>query len=155
MTESQLIVRVLIEGAIGGFVLAVIAFLLSRFTREIVGRALLAIVLIVAAGAYLGFAIGGGARPVWALIELLQAVAFGAMALLGLYRSPYWLAAGWALHPLWDVGLHYIGPGRAFAPMSYAIACVSYDLVVAAYVVIAYGLGLVGDRGSARQHKAR
>jgi len=62
------------------------------------------------------------------------------MALLGLRGSPYWLAAGWALHPLWDVGLHYIGPGHSFAPMTYAIACISFDLVVAAYIAIAYGL---------------
>jgi hypothetical protein len=86
-----------------------------------------------------------GVPAIWTLIELLQVVVFGTMALLGLRGSPYWLAAGWALHPLWDVWLHYTGPGEVFTPWTYAIACVSFDWLVALYVVLAYGLGLVGN----------
>ena len=129
---------VLIEGAIGGAILSLLAFLLSRFTRDIVGRTLLATVLFAAAGAYLGFAFQQGMFRVWVLIELLQAIAFGVLGLIG-WRGPVkWLALGWALHPLWDFGLHYLGPGNTFAPMSYTIACISFDWVVAAYIFIAY-----------------
>jgi hypothetical protein len=39
-----------------------------------------------------------------------------------------------ALHPLWDVLLHYIGPGQAFTPWTYAIACISFDWLVAIYI---------------------
>jgi hypothetical protein len=144
MTNSQLMVRVLVEGAVGAFVLVVIAFLLSRFTKDIFGRSLLVIFLIVAAGAYFGFAVGAGAAPRWTLVELAQCVVFGAMALLGLRGSPFWIAAGWALHSLWDFLLHYLGPGHTFAPWTYAIAFVSFDLVVAAYIVIIYGV--IGGR---------
>jgi Family of unknown function (DUF6010) len=144
MTESQLFVRVLIEGAIAAAILIVIAFLLSRFTGEIIGRAFLVILLFAAAGAYFGFAIGAGAGPGWTLVELMQVVIYGTMALLGFRGSPWWLAAGWALHPIWDVGLHYVGPGHSFAPWTYAVACISFDLVVAAYIAIAYGL--IGGR---------
>jgi hypothetical protein len=140
MTNPRLFIGLLAEGTVGALVLVVIAFLLSRFTMDIIGRSLLVIFLFAAAGAYFGFAIGAGAGPIWTLIELVQVVIFGTMALLGLRGSPYWIAAGWALHPLWDVGLHYIGPGRSFAPMTYAIACISFDLVVAAYIAIAYGV---------------
>jgi len=135
-----MIFGLLIEGAVGGVVSIVIAFLLSRFTRDIIGRALLVIFLFIAAGAYFGFAIAADAGPIWTLVEVMQAIVFGTMALLGLRGSPWWLVAGWVLHPLWDIGLHYIGPGQSFAPFTYAIACSSYDLVVAAYVAIAYGL---------------
>jgi hypothetical protein len=48
------------------------------------------------------------------------------------------------LHPLWDFVLHYIGAGRLFTPWTYAIACVSFDWLVAIYIIIAYGL--VGGR---------
>ena len=41
MTEAELIRAVLIEGAIGGAVLSLIAFLLSKFTKDIAGRTLL------------------------------------------------------------------------------------------------------------------
>ena len=70
------------------------------------------------------------------------------MGWLGLRRSPLWLAAGWALHPVWDIALHFFGPGRAFAPETYTIACLSYDLVVAGYIVAAYRFGWVGERRS-------
>jgi len=107
MTNPQLFIRLLVEGAVGAVVLIVIAFLLSRFTRDIIGRSLLVIFLFTAAGAYFGFAIATGAGPIWTFVELVQVIIFGTMALLGLRGSPWWLAAGWALHPLWDVGLHY------------------------------------------------
>lgn len=149
--NTELILPVLINGAIFATVAVIVpAFLLSRFTRDIIGRSLLVIFLVIAAGAYFGFATTGrelvGTNQIWILVELIQAVVFGAIGLLGLRGSPYWLAAGWALHPFWDVVLHYMGPGHAFTPWTYAIACVSFDWIVAIYIVIAYGLGLVGNR---------
>jgi len=134
----------LIGGAINALALVIVAYLLSRSVGEIYGRALLAIVLVIAGGAYVGFAVAGNASGLWFLAELVQAVALGAFALLGLRGSPYWLAAGWAIHPLWDVVLHYLGAGHAFAPEAWAISCVSFDLLVAAYIALAHRLGLTG-----------
>jgi hypothetical protein len=91
--------------------LAVIAFLLSRFTTEIYGRALIAIFLFAATGAYFGFVVMAAAGPIWTLAELIGVIVFGALALLGLHDSPWWPVAGCALHPLWDVILHYWGRG--------------------------------------------
>jgi hypothetical protein len=147
--NTELIVPVLINGAVFATVAVIVsAFLLSRFTRDIVGRSILVIFLFIAAGAYFGFVVSGrevlGTNQVWMLVELAQVVVFGTMALLGLRGSPYWLAAGWALHPFWDVVLHYVGPGHSFTPWTYAIACVSFDWLIAIYIVIAYGL--VGGR---------
>jgi hypothetical protein len=145
----NLIPLVLINGAISAAVAVIVpAFLLSRFTRDIIGRSVLVIFLFVAAGAYFGFATLGrdvvATQPIWMLVELAQVIVFGTLALLGLRGSPYWLAAGWALHPFWDVVLHYIGPGDSFTPWTYAIACISFDWAVAIYIVIAYGV--VGSR---------
>ena len=47
--------------------------------------------------------------------------------------------------------LHYVGPGRAFAPETYTVTCLSYDLVVAAYIAAAYRFGWVDGRGPARR----
>ena len=150
--NTELIIPVLINGAISAAVAVIVpAFLLSRFTRDIIGRSVLVIFLFIAAGAYFGFATVGrevvDTQPIWMLVELAQVIVFGTLALLGLRGSPYWIAAGWALHPFWDVVLHYMGPGHSFTPWTYAIACVSFDWLVAIYIVIAYGLGLVGERG--------
>lgn len=141
---AQVFVGLLAEGAFLAVPLIVIAFLLSRFTRDLVGRSLLVVFLFAAAGAYFGFALLAAPGPIWVLAELVQVIVFGAIALLGLRGSPWWLAAGWVLHPLWDVVLHYIGPGYSFAPITYTIPCLSFDLLVAAYIAIAYGL--IGSR---------
>jgi hypothetical protein len=145
-------VGLLVEGAILAVPLILIAFLLSRFITDIVGRSLLVVFLFAAAGAYFGFALLAAPGPIWVLAELVQVIIFGAIALLGLRGSPWWLAAGWALHPLWDVVLHYVGPGHSFAPITYTIPCLSFDLLVAAYTAIAYGL--VGDRRLRFRHGA-
>ena len=56
----ELIVPVLINGAIFALVVVIIpAFLLSRFTRDIIGRSVLVIFLVIVAGAYFGFATVG------------------------------------------------------------------------------------------------
>jgi hypothetical protein len=138
MTDAEMIRALLIEGAIGGALLSLIAFLLSRFAGDIVGRTLLSTVLFAAAGAYLGFAFAAQVSRVWLLIELLQCIAFGVLGLAGWRGSAKWLALGWVLHPVWDFGMHYIGPGHGIGPWTYAIACLSFDWVVAAYIFIRY-----------------
>jgi hypothetical protein len=146
MTRMEVIRGVFIEGAIGGVVLSILAFVLSRFIKDIVGRTLLATVLFAAAGAYFGFAFNDTTPRIWVLIELLQVVAFGVLGLYGWRGSPYWLAIGYALHPLWDFGVHHLGPGREFAPIAYVISCISFDWVVALYIVIAYRLLRLANR---------
>ena len=131
-------IEALIEGAVGGAVLSLIAFLLSKFASDVAARTLLATVLFAAAGAYLGFAFQESLLRGWVLIELLQCIAIGTLGLYGWRGNAKWLALGWALHPIWDFVLHYIGPGRSFTPWRYAIACITFDWVVAAYVVIYY-----------------
>ena len=97
-------------------------------------RRLLAVGLVVAALIYVGFAVAW-ADAVWMMIELGGVLVFTGLAVLGLKRSALSLAVGWALHPAWDVGLHLVGAGAAFAPAWYAVACISFDLLVAAYII--------------------
>src|ERR1044071_7216414 len=138
MTQAELIPAVLIEGAIGGAVLSLIAFLLSKFVKDIMGRTLLATALFAAAGAYFGFAVVARPRAIWGLLELLQVVAFGTLGLLGWKGSAKWLALGWLLHPVWDFGVHHLGTGRSYAPLTYVFACITFDWIVAAYIFIYY-----------------
>ena len=140
MTEAEMIRVALIEGAIAGVVLSLLAFLLSKFKRDSVARTLLATVLFAAAGAYFGFAFASEGRLLrpWVFVEVLQCIAFGTLGLYGWRGSVKWLALGWALHPIWDFVLHYIGPGRSFAPLNYPILCITFDWIVAAYIFIYY-----------------
>lgn len=138
MRDAELIRAALVVGAIGGAVLSLIAFLLSKFASDIAGRTLLATGLFVAAGAYFGFAMVAPVPRIWLLIELLQVVVIGVFGLMGWKGSAKWLALGWALHPLWDFGVHHLGSGRSFAPTTYVFACITFDWVVAAYLLIYY-----------------
>ena len=128
----------LLEGAIGGSVWMAAALAFSWMGKRAVSRWLLALLLLVAALFYVVFALQEGAAGVWVAGEVLGVAIFGVMALRGLRGSPWWLAAGWALHPVWDIGLHSVGPGT-FAPAAYPIACLTFDLVVAGYIAVAYG----------------
>jgi hypothetical protein len=130
--------EMLIEGVIGGVILSLIAFLLSRFWKDIAGRTLLATMLFAAAGAYFGFAFRLGLTNIWVLIEILQCIAFGTLGLYGWRGPAKWLALAWFLHPVWDFPLHYFGPGRIYAPLPYVIFCISFDWVVAAYIFLYY-----------------
>jgi hypothetical protein len=119
----------LLAGAVGGAAFVAAAHALPRRTRGILVAG-----LFVAALFYVYFAATARASPGWLAVELAGVAVYGGMALGGRRGSLWWIAAGWALHPLWDVTLHYVGPGRVFAPAWYTTLCLTWDLVVAAYV---------------------
>ena len=120
---------ILLNGAIGGAVWSLIAHVVRRYTRHI-----LAAVLIAAAAFYVLFARRGDAGAAWVALELLGVALFAALAVAGVRGSLWWLVLGWSLHPAWDLPLHYFGPGHAFAPEPYAIACLAWDWVTAGYL---------------------
>nr|WP_318780372.1 DUF6010 family protein [Atlanticothrix silvestris] len=70
----------------------------------------------------------------WIVIEVAGVGIYGLLALLGLRYSNWWLMLGWMAHPLWDIGLHLVNQGSVFTPAWYAIACVSFDLLIAMYI---------------------
>lgn len=92
-----------------------------------------AVGLVVAALIYVGFAILGGETR-WTVVEAAGAALFGLLALAGLRVWSLLIAMGWAAHVVWDVGLHLVTP-RSFVGAWYPTLCVSFDLVVAGYVV--------------------
>ncbi len=108
--------------------------------------------LLIAAAIYLVFALFPP-DAVWLGIEALGVVAYGVFVWLGRRFSFYFVAAGWLLHPIWDVVLHLDGPGRHIVPGWYAIACVSFDVLLA--VVIARQVATKGHKRNADGwHKA-
>jgi hypothetical protein len=148
VNNPPLLVGLLINGVAYAAIFIVVALLIGRFAGQSAWRWFLALSLFLAAALYIVFAVRAGEGVFWILGELVGVAIFGGMGLVGLFGSLWWLVAGWALHPLWDVGLHYLGAGRSFAPETYTIACLSFDLLVAAYIAIAYGLGRFRSRRS-------
>ena len=91
--------------------------------------------LIVAAAIYVGFAVAWGTRN-WVFLELSGVIIYSIFVFLTYRFSPYWLAAGWGFHPAWDVFLHLLGEGHTIAPYWYVVACISFDVLVAVYILI-------------------
>jgi hypothetical protein len=121
----------LVNGAVLGAATTALAFAFPRLTRRI-----LAAVLVGAALAYVVFAWSAGESPRWLLLELAGVAVYGGMAVRGVRGSPWWLVAGWTLHPLWDAALHYFGPGGGFAPTWWTVPCISWDLVTAGWIAL-------------------
>lgn len=93
------------------------------------GRVLLAILLIVIAAIYVGFALVD-ARPSRIGIELGWAVATAGTAYLGLVTSPVFLTVGYVTHAGWDLA-HHVPIQRIdtrAVPGWYPWACLIYDV---------------------------
>ena len=144
LITSELVVGVLIDGALLALILIGLTHLLRRYAREI-----LFAVLLMAALAYVLFAVREQAGAGWIGIELLGVLIYGSMGWKGVRGPVWWLAAAWALHPLWDIGLHYLGPGAGFVhPLRYPIPCVTFDWVVAAYLAYLDSRGVAAHESS-------
>ena len=94
---------------------------------------LLTLILALTGGIYLGAALRGAGRGRIAFEGVLSAVLV-VFALLALWWSPLWLAAGLVLHGAWDLAHHTgavaHGVRRWFPPF-----CAAWDWAVAAMVV--------------------
>jgi hypothetical protein len=126
----------LVAGAFIGSILTFVAIAIPRYTRHI-----LAATLVGAALVYIHLAVDAHAGVSWLATEVTGVAIFGALAVRGVRRSAWWLAAGWALHPVWDVALHFAGPGHAFAPDWYTVSCITWDLATAAIIAVAILIG--------------
>ncbi len=115
-----------------GIVLAV-AYL-HRAVRPIPDpRQRLGFALLVAAFIYVAFAMAA-MESTWLLVELVGVLIFSGFVVLGNRRSVLWLAVGWVMHVGWDIGIHLV-IRPSFAPLWYPITCISFDLIIAAYIV--------------------
>jgi hypothetical protein len=111
------------------------------------GRRLYTIGLVVTALLYLSFAVFGRADARSLGLEVAGVVVYCVAAWAGYRGSVVLLALGWAMHVVWDVGLHLQGAGAAYTPDWYPWGCASFDLIVAGAVLAS---GRTVERRAAR-----
>jgi hypothetical protein len=122
------------EIAVTGGVLAAVALVLiaRSFARR--GEMFVyGVGLGITAVAYVLFGLRRGAPANHLAFELVGAVFYCAVAVLGARRWPLLLALGWIAHAGWDLFFHY-ADGPSFAPVWYAFFCVGFDLVLGGYI---------------------
>jgi hypothetical protein len=95
-----------------------------------------ALSLVITALIYVLFAVRGGAGSSQLGLEAAGLALFTFLAVLG-RRMPAFLVVGWAGHSLWDLILHKLMDAMK-VPSWYPLACLSFDLVVAAYIASAF-----------------
>lgn len=122
------------ELALGG-VFGVGLVLLARSRGPRGERTVLAVGLVITALLYVVFALVGGARAPWLMLEVIGVMPFAAFAWLGVRASPMWLTIGWVTPVGWDVGLHLGAAAPTFVPAFFPMFCVSFDLVVGGAIV--------------------
>ncbi|MEZ4859874.1 MAG: DUF6010 family protein [Caldilineaceae bacterium] len=118
-----------------GLVLGALFVIAARSQGVHKERVILAVGLPVAALIYVGFAAMWGDRS-WLAIEVVGLLLYSLFLFLARRYHMVWLAVGWGLHPLWDLVLHWLGPGYTVAPAWYVLACLSFDLLVAGYLLV-------------------
>lgn len=121
----------LVPALFAGVALALPYVLYAGRARK--SRAVFGIGLVVAAAVYVALAIFASAFRE-ALIEGCGVVLFGSLAVLGIRRSAWVLAAGWMAHVAWDLLLHPLDHS-SYAPWWYPMACIGFDLMVAGAIV--------------------
>jgi len=117
-----------------GLILGSLFIVIARKLSPNGEKVFLAQALWIAALIYIGFALAWG-DMYWLGIESLGVLAYGIFAYLGYRYSAIWVGLGWLVHPLWDAVLHLYGAGHAIAPDWYVIACISFDVLVGAYIL--------------------
>ena len=125
----------LAAGATGGIVACLWLTRWRGLHGVIFERNLLAGFLVVMPLVYVArylFASNGGGTTYWFWVEALGTAIFVALAVLGVKRSPWFLAIGMVLHGLaWDAW-HY--RNSTYIPDWYVLACLAVDLSVGAYM---------------------
>ena len=121
-----------------GVLLALAFIYLFHFGKEEVLKGIFAISLVIAALIYVGFAVFGlltnSASYNWLLLEIAGLSIYFLFAFLGVKKSMWFLAVGWAAHVFWDTALHF-GENVIFVPQFYPPVCIGFDLAVAAYIL--------------------
>jgi hypothetical protein len=132
---SQFLVPAAI-GVLAGAVFVLFARWSARWPQA-GGRRVLAYGLIATAALYVGLAFASDNVKAWFGIEMTGLAIFGSFAALGLVGSPWWLVAGFALHPAWHLQFHYLGTGSVFTPEWFSLGLTGFDAVAALYLVYA------------------
>jgi hypothetical protein len=116
-----------------GLLFAIGLIVLSRWSKSKPAR-LAAYALIAVSFIYVGFAIRSEEPSTWIGFEMTGVAVFGTLAGMSIVGSPWFVVAGFLLHPVWALYIHYTGAGSEFAPAPFVIANAAFDVVAGLYV---------------------
>lgn len=123
-----------LRGLVGGIVGTLATIGVALFLPKPMALEFLSIVLGGIAFVYFGFVLMDG-RVREMLFEFGNITLTLTFAFLGLWIAPYWLAAGYFIHGIWDA-IHHLGGVQTKIPRWYIPFCLLYDWLVAGFIII-------------------
>lgn len=121
---------------LGGAVLGAVSLVIPAVLSDADAFAFFGVFMGAVAGVYLGFALTDGRMTVFR-VENAALVVFGALAVLAFVADDAWfLVAGYLGHAAWDA-LHP-HPVDTRMPWWYVPACIGWDAVFGAYILIRF-----------------
>ena len=127
--------RTRIRGAIAGAALALLAISAVHYPLARVSVPLLSLFLALTACVYLGALLAQTQRPAVVAAESAVALVVFVCAALGTLASAGWLAAGYAVHGLWDWA-HDAGSIATRAAPWFPPACAVFDILIALFILL-------------------
>ncbi|MEM6399098.1 MAG: DUF6010 family protein [Cyanobacteria bacterium P01_D01_bin.116] len=117
-----------------GITLAGLTILVIQILPSVIHMKIYALALIIAALIYVGFSFLSQ-NTAWIFTEIIGVIIFSIISFLGLKFSPWLLAMGWLIHPVWDLFIdsHKL---TAFVPHWYPTVCIGYDIAFALYIAL-------------------
>jgi hypothetical protein len=125
-------IHLLVLALFAGVVLAVPYVLYAGRARDPIR--VFGVGLVVAALVYVVFALIDHGTRRDLLLESCAVLTFGILAVLGIRRSPWYLALGWVAHAGYDVTLH-LYRDALYGPWWYPVMCLGFDLIVAGAIL--------------------
>ncbi len=101
------------------------------------GPRLGAYALIAVAFLYVGFAVRAENPETWVGFEMTGVAVFGSLAGLTIVGAPWGALAGLALHPIYAYYFHFSGAGQEFAPPTFVVTTMAFDVAMALFVAFA------------------
>ena len=131
MTADLSFFTVILQILAGVLLAAGVLYAIKGFSQKI-RITLTTVALLAAVLVYVLLALFSS-NPVFIAVEIIGLLLF--LFLIGLgYRYTLWFVAmGWILHVLWDVGL-YPAQTAPYVPQWYAWLCVGFDVAMAFYM---------------------
>lgn len=129
MSNYQITVYILL-----GIIAAIVLLFYLRNYKVQQKYKILAAGLFIASAIYVLFAITT-LNEIWITVEIVGLLLFLLFIWMGFHYSMWFVVLGWALHIVWDVGVH---PQETapYVPWWYAWLCVGFDAVVAFYLAV-------------------
>ena len=129
MSNYQITVYILL-----GIIAAIVLLFYLRNYKVQKKHKILAAGLFIASAIYVLFAITT-LNEIWITVETVGLLLFLLFIWMGFHYSMWFVVLGWALHIVWDVGVH---PQETapYVPLWYAWLCVGFDAVVAFYLAV-------------------